>query len=99
MTTAVIDVLLAVAALSVWLGCVGFVRLRTPFDRQHTVAFVNTAAGFAVVMAAFVADGPSTRALKILLAVVASLLTGSAMSHALGRALLRRPGTPPAGRA
>ena len=101
MTPFAIDVLLAIAVLSIWLGCAGFARLRSAFDRQHTVAFVNTVAGLALVIAAFVADGVSARALKILLVVVASLVTGSAMSHAVGRALRRRsaPDGSPAGRA
>ena len=91
-----IDVLLAIAVASVWLGCAGFARLRSPFDRQHTAAFVNATAGLALVVAAFLADGASARALKILLVVVASLVTGSATSHAVGRALRHR--TPPEAR-
>lgn len=98
MTSVTIDVLLAVMVLSAWLGCVGFVRLRAPLDRLHCVAFVNATAGTALVLVAFLSDGPSARACKILLIVGASLLAGAAMSHAVGRALLTRGSAPEAGR-
>ncbi len=88
--TAVITVLLAVVVGVVWLGCLGFARLRTPLDRLHCVAFVNAAAGTALCVAAFLADGPSTRAWKILLTVIVSLCYGAALSHASGRALWLR---------
>ena len=90
MTGTVIAALLALLVVAVWLGCVGFARLRTPLDRMHCVAFVNATAGLALTIAAFVSDGLSDRALKILLISVTSLLAGSAMSHATGRAILRR---------
>lgn len=96
MTGIVIDALLAVMVLSAWLGCAGFARLREPLDRIHCVAFVNATAGAALVIAGFVADGPSDRAFKILLVVGASLLGGAAMSHATGRALLERGSAPAA---
>ncbi len=97
MTMVIIDVLLGVVVLAVWLGCAGFARLRAPLDRLHCVAFVNAAAGTALTVTAFVADGASTRALKILLITVVSLLGGAALSHATGRALLLRGSTPPDG--
>ena len=88
--TAVIGTLLAVTVGATWLGCLGFARLRTPLDRLHCVAFVNAAAGTALCVAAFLADGPSTRACKILLTVLVSLCYGAALSHASGRALWLR---------
>ncbi len=90
--TAVIAALLAVVVGATWLGCLGFTRLRTPLDRLHCVAFVNAAAGTALCVAAFLADGPSTRAWKILLIVLVSLCYGAALSHASGRALWLRAG-------
>lgn len=96
MTAIVINGLLTVLVLSAWLGCVGFARLRTPLDRLHCVTFVNTTAGTALVLAAFLSDGLSVRACKILLVVAASLLTGAAMSHAVGHALLVRGSAPEA---
>lgn len=96
MTGLVIDALLAIAVLAAWLGCAGFARLRAPLDRLHCVAFVNATAGAALTAAAFVADGPSIRAFKILLVAGISLLAGAALSHASGRALLLRGSAPEA---
>ena len=89
MTAAIVAALLVVVGAT-WLGCLGFVRLRTPLDRLHCVTFVNVAAGTALCIAAFLADGASTRALKILLTVIVSVCYGAALSHASGRALWLR---------
>lgn len=90
MKTVVIDALLILAVLNTWLGCLGFVRLRTAFERLHCVTFVNAGAGLPIVVAAFVADGASDRALKILLLACLQLLAGAALAHASGRVLLLR---------
>ena len=90
LTAAAINALLVVLVLAAWLGCAGFIRLRAPLDRLHCVAFVNAAAGAALVAAAFAADGASSRSFKTLLLVAAALLSGAALAHATGRALLLR---------
>ena len=90
MTRVALDGLLGIAVLAAWLGCAGFLRLRTALDRMHCVAFVYATTGTLLTAAAFVSDGASDRALKILLLTVVGLLTGAAMSHATGRALLLR---------
>jgi multicomponent Na+:H+ antiporter subunit G len=89
-TTAVIDALLALGVLCVWLGCAGFVRLREPMDRLHCVAFVNVTASVTITVAAFVADGLSSRSLKILMIAMLVLLGSAAGAHVTGRALLQR---------
>jgi len=81
-----IAALLALAVGAAWLGCIGFARLRSPYARLHCVPFVTAAAGAPVVIAAFLADGASDRACKILLLVVLALAGGAALSHAAGRA-------------
>ena len=73
MTALAMDALLAACILSVWLGSAGFARLRSPLDRLHCTAFVNAAVGTALTVAAFVSDGVSSRAVKILLAALLSL--------------------------
>ncbi len=93
MSAVAIDGLLAIVVLATWLGCAGYARLRTPLDRMHCVAFVNATAWVALTAAAFVSDGCSGRALKILAITVVNLLAGAAMSHATGRAVLLRDGT------
>ena len=88
--TLAVDALLVLLVAVTWLGCIGFTRLRTPLDRLHCAAFVNVAAGLVLVAVAFLADGASTRAWKVLLTVLAGVLGGAALSHAAGRALLYR---------
>ena len=75
---------------TVWIGCLGFARLRLPLDRLHCASFVNAAAGLLLAVIAFAADGPSDRAFKVLLTVAVSLVSGAALSHAIARALLYR---------
>ncbi len=43
--TAVINGLLGLLVAVTWLGCLGFVRLRSPLDRLHCAAFVNATGG------------------------------------------------------
>ncbi len=86
------DLCLALAVSSVWLGCFGALRLRSALDRLHAVAFVNAAAGVLFAVAAFLADGISTRSVKLACLVAFVLVTGSAISHAAGRALALRDG-------
>ncbi len=90
MTAYLVDALLIVTVFWVWLGCAGFVRLRDPLDRLHCVAFINVTAGLTLAVTGFVADGPSSRGLKILAIAILMLIGGAAGTHVTGRALLRR---------
>lgn len=90
MTAVAIDALLVLAVLACWLGAAGFARLRSPLDRLHCVTFINVAAGLAVFIASFIADGASNRVLKIGMLIAAVLFVGAALAHASGRALLLR---------
>lgn len=83
---AAVAAMLALAITAIWLGCIGFARLRSPFARLHCVPFVAAAAGTPVVIAAFLADGFSDRTGKILLLLLIILIGGAALSHAAGRA-------------
>lgn len=85
-----IALLLTIAVAFVWLGCLGFARLGSAYDRLHCVTFAAVTGGFFVIMAAFVADGISDRALKILLFFLLTLANGAAVTHATGRAVMRR---------
>jgi multisubunit Na+/H+ antiporter MnhG subunit len=85
-----IDALLLLGGIVVWIGCIGFVRLRSPYDRLHCAAFVAVAAGPLVGLTAFVADGASDRAWKILLLVILLEVNGAALSHATSRAVAWR---------
>lgn len=90
MRAVAIDALLAAAVLLCWLGAAGFLRLRSALDRLHCVTFVNLGTGLAILVAGGVADGASDRVLKILLLDAALLVSGAALAHATGRALLLR---------
>ncbi len=92
MSAVLVDLCLALAVLSAWLGCFGAIRLRSALDRIHAVAFTNAACGIFVVAAGFLADGLSTRSVKLACLVAFVLVTGAAISHATGRALLLRDG-------
>lgn len=87
------DLLLALMVVGAWVGCAGFTRLREPLDRVHCTAFINVAAGTPLVLAAFLNDGISIRACKMVLILGSSLLAGAAMSHAIGQALVHRGST------
>lgn len=90
MTRLVIDALLAFSVAACWLGAAGFVRLTDPRDRLHCASFVNVAAGLSIALASFVADGLSTRSLKLVLLEAALLLNGAVLAHATGRMVMLR---------
>jgi multisubunit Na+/H+ antiporter MnhG subunit len=90
MKDVVIDALLIVAIAAAWLAAIGFARLRTPLDRLHCAPFVNAVSGTALAAAAGVSDGMAIRPLKLILIVLVNLIAGAAMSHAIGRAAVRR---------
>ena len=82
--------LLGLAVLGAWIAAAAFVRLRTAYDRLHCVTYLNAAAGLPLLIATFVADGFSDRFFKLLIMVVFTLLSGAAIGHAVGRAMLLR---------
>lgn len=85
-----IDVFLALAVLSAWLACWGFLRFGTALARLHWVAFVNAVTGTAVTLAVWLQDGFSDGALKVLMIYALLLAAGSATTHAAGRAIFLR---------
>lgn len=87
-----VEILLGLAVLAAWLGCFGFLRLKSALARLHCAAFVYVAAGFAVTLAVLVQDGATDRSLKMIAALSILLLGGAATSHAIGRALVLRDG-------
>lgn len=90
MREAAVALLLGLGVGAAWLAATGLVRLRAALDRLHLVAFVNVASGAAFVGAALAQEGVGARPLKLLLLVLVSLLAGAGLSHAAGRALVRR---------
>lgn len=87
-----VAILLGITVLSVWLGCLGFVRLRTPLDRLHCATFVSVAGGISLTLAVLVQDGLTSRSWKTSALLLLTLFVGSATSHAVGRAIYLRDG-------
>ena len=85
-----VDILLGLAVVVAWIGALGFARLRWSLDRLHVVTFVTIGCGLPILAAAFVADGPSTRAFKLLLLWLVALVAGASVNQAAGRAIFNR---------
>lgn len=90
MKAILVDVLLGVAVLSAWIAALGFLRLRWSLDRLHAAAFATMACGLPIVVAGFVADGPSIRAFKLALLWLFTLAAGAALNQAIARAIFTR---------
>ena len=90
MSAIIVDILLAIAVISAWVAAAGFARLTSALDRMHCVAFVTLGCGLPIVAAAFLADGFSTRAFKLLLLFVVALVAGAAVNHAVARTIFTR---------
>jgi multisubunit Na+/H+ antiporter MnhG subunit len=90
MKSLVADILLALATAAIWLGCLGFVRLRAPLDRLHAATFAGVVAGPLILLAGVVGIGLTSAMLKLLFIVVVMLLGGGVLSHGIGRAIAWR---------
>lgn len=85
-----VDFLLGIAVAAAWIAALGFARLRWSLDRLHVASFVTIGCGVPFIVAAFVADGASTRALKLLLAWLVLLVAGASVNQAIARAIFNR---------
>jgi len=83
---------LGVGVAAAWLGMLAYLRMKTPLERLHVVAFVNVVTGGMFVLAAWLADGASGRTLKCTAMWLTMLLVGSLSSHVTGRAINLRSG-------
>ena len=90
MTTVVSGFLLALVVASAWIGAAGFARLTSPLDRLHCVTFVYVGCGLPLAALAFVVDGFSARACKLLVLVVVALVAGASTNQAVARAVFIR---------
>ena len=81
---------LVLGVACVWLGCAGFVRLTSAYDRLHCVTFVTLAGGGAVFLASWADLGMSPTVLKVLFLLLYAVMNGAALGHATGRAILHR---------
>ncbi len=90
MKAVIVDILLALAVASAWLGAVGFARLRSAMDRLHCATFVTLGTGLPIMVAAFVEDGLAQRPFKILLLFAVTLIAGASINQAIARAIFTR---------
>lgn len=88
--TLIVEVLLAIAVLTAWLGVAGFARLTLPLDRLHCVTFVNIGCGALILAAAALWGGSLEDVIKLALLLAASVIGGATFAHATGRALIER---------
>lgn len=83
---------LALAVAFAWIAALALWRLRTALERLHTVTFANIVGGCPVLLAAWLTDGLSPRALKCAAIWLATVLVGALLSHVIGHALHIRDG-------
>lgn len=85
-----VSLLLAVLVLVLWLAVWGFARMRGAYDRVHCTSLAALGGGVPLVLVAFVSDGASDRAFKILVLAALLLVSGATLAHATGRAIASR---------
>ncbi len=78
------------------LSSLGVLLGRTPFDRLHFVGPAAVLGGLLITAAVLVQDSLSQSAVKTVLILLAVLMTGPIVSHAIARAAFSRdkPGGP-----
>ena len=86
------EVAMVAAIAMAWLGAIAYLRLPTPLERLHAVTFINVAALGLLVVAAFLADGVTSRSLKCAFIWLFAVGGGALLSHTTARALHLRSG-------
>ena len=86
----VINVLLALAVLSCWIGVIGMLRMRNPYQALHYLTLPATVALPALTIAVFLHEGFGSTALKVGLVAVVILSINSVVTHASARAFRQR---------
>jgi multicomponent Na+:H+ antiporter subunit G len=86
------DIFLGICVLMAWLGTFAFVRLETPLERVHAIAFINITVVGSIVVAAFFGQGVTSQTLKVCFIWIATVLIGALLSHVTGRAIHLRSG-------
>jgi multicomponent Na+:H+ antiporter subunit G len=81
-----VGVLLAVAAASVLLSCVGLVAARSSWDKLHFTGPASVIAPVALAGAVLVQEPLSSAGIKAVLVALVMLLTGPVVLHATARA-------------
>lgn len=83
-------ILLAVVVLSCWLGCLGMLRMRDPFQAMHYLSLPACLGSIALTVAVFIQTGSGNTAWKTLLICLCLLAVNSVVTHATARAFRTR---------
>ncbi len=81
-----LEVLLAVAVVTIFLSCAGLLLFRDFFERLHFLAPASTVAAFAVLLAVAMSEGWGQATAKSGLTFLLLLLNSSVLAHATARA-------------
>jgi len=86
----VVDVLLGVTAATCWLGCLGMVRMRDPFQALHYLALPAIPGMAALTLAVWIQTGWTQATWKCGLLFAILLAANSVGAHAAARAFRAR---------
>ena len=83
-------VLLCITAVSCWLGVLGMVRMRDPFQALHYLSLPASIGMGALTCAVFVQTGMSPASWKCIVTLIVLLAANSVGTHAAARAFRAR---------
>jgi multisubunit Na+/H+ antiporter MnhG subunit len=82
-----IDALLFLTVAASWLGTIGLLMPRSAYDRLHAVGFASVTTGLLGMAAIIVQQPLASSALKAVIIAAVSIVGGTVLAHAIGRAL------------
>lgn len=85
-----VDVLLGITAIACWLGALGLVRMRDPFQALHYLSYPAILGMGALTVAIFVQTGWSQAAWKCGIIFLVLVASNSVGTHAAARAFRQR---------
>lgn len=85
-----VDMLLAITSLACWLGVLGMLRMRDPFQALHYLAYPAILGMGALTAAMFVQTGWSPAAWKCGIILLVLIASNSVGTHAAARAFRQR---------
>ncbi len=85
-----IDLLLGLTVLSCWIGVIGMLRMRNPYEALHFLAVPATIGVSSLTVAVFVEAGFGSTFLKVSLIAGVIMAINSVVAHATARAFRTR---------
>ena len=86
----VVDVLLGLSALSCWIGALGMIRMRDPFQALHYLAYPALAGMTSLALAVWIETGWTQATWKSLIILAVFAASNSVGTHAAARAFRAR---------